>query len=90
MEKYLRWCEYADEETAKELYALSGNETEIKDRFYKELEFGTAGLRGVIGAGSNRMNKYTVAKASEGFARYIDSKGEKAKEDGRSSRRPRY
>ena len=82
MEKYLRWCEYADEETAKELYALSGNETEIKDRFYKELEFGTAGLRGVIGAGSNRMNKYTVAKASEGFARYIDSKGEKAKEEG--------
>ena len=81
-EKYLHWCESADEETVKELKALVGNETEIKDRFYKDLEFGTAGLRGVIGAGSNRINKYTVAKASEGFARYIESKGEKAKEDG--------
>ena len=82
MEKYLRWCECADEETAKELSDLAGNETEIKDRFYKELEFGTAGLRGVIGAGINRMNRYTVAKATEGFANYIEAQGEKAKEDG--------
>lgn len=82
MEKYLRWCEKSDEETAKELSALAGNENEIKDRFYKELEFGTAGLRGVIGAGCNRMNKYTVAKATEGFANYIEAQGEKAKEDG--------
>lgn len=82
MEKYLRWCECADEETAKELSDLAGNETEIKDRFYKELEFGTAGLRGVIGAGINRMNRYTVAKATEGFANYIEAQGAKAKEDG--------
>lgn len=81
-EKYLHWCDCADEDTVKELKALESNETEIKDRFYKDLEFGTAGLRGVIGAGSNRMNKYTVAKATEGFANYICDKGEKAKEDG--------
>ncbi len=82
MKKYIHWCENSDETTANELKALSGNEAEIKDRFYKDLEFGTAGLRGVIGAGSNRMNIYTVAKASKGFADYICSKGEKAKEDG--------
>ena len=82
MEKYLRWCECADEETAKGLLALEGNENEIKDRFYKELEFGTAGLRGVIGAGINRMNRYTVAKATEGFANYIETHGKKAKEAG--------
>ena len=57
--------------TAKELYALSGNETEIKDRFYKELEFGTAGLRGVLGAGTNRMNIYTVRQATQGLAEYL-------------------
>ncbi len=82
MKKYRHWCENSDETTANELKALCGNDTEIKDRFYKDLEFGTAGLRGVIGAGSNRMNIYTVAKASKGFADYICSKGEKAKEDG--------
>lgn len=82
MEKYLYWIENADKETADELRALADNEAELKDRFYKPLEFGTAGLRGVIGAGSNRMNKYTVAKATKGFADYICSKGEKAKADG--------
>lgn len=81
-EKYLHWIEKADTATVAELEALKDNETEIKDRFYKDLEFGTAGLRGIIGAGSNRMNKYTVSKATEGFANYICSKGDKAKEDG--------
>ena len=80
--KYLHWINTADKSTVEELKSLEGNETEIKDRFYKSLEFGTAGLRGVLGAGSNRMNKYTVAKASEGFSKYILSKGEKAKSDG--------
>ena len=53
---------YFDEETKKELQAISGDDNEIKERFYQELEFGTAGLRGVIGAGTNRMNIYTVRK----------------------------
>ena len=82
MDKYNHWINNSDAATAEELKALSGNDAEIKDRFYKDLEFGTAGLRGVIGAGSNRMNIYTVAKASKGYADYICSKGEKAKEDG--------
>lgn len=81
-EKYLYWMEKSDKETRDELKSLEGNEAEIRDRFYKSLEFGTAGLRGVIGAGSNRMNKYTVSKATLGFARYIISKGEKAMADG--------
>ncbi len=81
-EKYLYWIENSDKETADELKSLEGNEAELHDRFYKSLEFGTAGLRGVIGAGSNRMNKYTVSKATLGFARYICSKGEKAMADG--------
>ena len=82
MKKYHDWCNNCDENTVAELKSIADNEAEIKDRFYKDLEFGTAGLRGVIGAGSNRMNIYTVAKASKGFADYICSKGEKAKEDG--------
>ena len=71
-EKYNEWCGGAafDEETKKELLALT-DEKEIEDRFYKELEFGTAGLRGVMGAGTNRMNRYTVGKASLGMARYL-------------------
>ncbi len=81
-QKYLHWINNSDEATAKELNSLEGNETEINDRFYKELEFGTAGIRGVIGAGSNRMNRYTVSKATEGYAKYILSCGGKAKEDG--------
>ena len=81
-EKYSHWIENSDPETAAELRALHGNDTEINERFYREMEFGTAGIRGIIGAGSNRMNRYTVAKATEGYARYIDSIGGTAKDDG--------
>ena len=75
--EYQRWCESDefDEETKKELIEIKENEKEIEDRFYKELEFGTAGLRGVIGAGTNRMNKYTVGKATQGLANYILEQG---------------
>ena len=77
MKEYRKWCESPefDEETKKELLAIRDNEKEIEDRFYKELEFGTAGLRGVIGAGTNRMNKYTVGKATQGLANYIVEQG---------------
>lgn len=73
LEKYIEWCEepYFDEETKKELIPLS---EEIKDRFYKDLEFGTGGLRGILGAGTNRMNLYTVRKATQGLADYIISR----------------
>ena len=64
-----------DEETKEELKSIADNDTEIKDRFFQELEFGTAGLRGVIGAGTNRMNKYTVAKATQGLSDYINQSG---------------
>lgn len=77
--KYQQWItnEYFDEKTRNELKALEGNEKELLDRFYKDLEFGTGGLRGVLGAGSNRMNIYTVRKASQGLANYIQmQKGE--------------
>ncbi len=72
-EVYEKWCtdEYFDEGTRAELKALEGNETEIEDRFYRQLEFGTGGLRGVIGAGTNRMNIYTVRQATQGLANYI-------------------
>lgn len=59
----------------KELLAIKDDEKEIEDRFYKGLEFGTAGLRGIIGAGTNRMNKYTVGKATQGLANYILEQG---------------
>ena len=77
LEEYKKWCtnEVFDEETKQELLAIEGDEKEIEDRFYKELEFGTAGLRGVIGAGTNRMNKYTVGKATQGLANYIKKQG---------------
>ena len=67
---------FFDESTRQELVNLErqNNETEIKDRFYKELEFGTGGLRGIMGAGTNRMNKYTVGKATYGFGMYIKNK----------------
>ena len=73
MENYNEWLEdpYFDEETKQELKGIAGDDKEIEDRFYKELEFGTGGLRGVIGAGSNRMNVYTVRKASQGLANYV-------------------
>ena len=77
LEEYKRWCESPefDEETKKELLEIKDNDAEIEDRFYKELEFGTAGLRGIIGAGTNRMNKYTVGKATQGLANYILEQG---------------
>ncbi len=80
-ETYRFWCEdpYFDADTREELLALDGNEEEITDRFYKELEFGTGGLRGVLGAGTNRMNIYTVRKATQGLANYIVKEGASAK-----------
>ncbi len=73
MKRYHQWLEDAcfDEETKQELRTIEGNEKEITERFYKDLEFGTAGLRGIIGAGTNRMNYYTVRKATQGLANYI-------------------
>lgn len=81
LKEYQRWCESDefDEETKKELMEIREDEKEIEDRFYKELEFGTAGLRGVIGAGTNRMNKYTVGKATQGLANYILEQGTQEK-----------
>ena len=78
-ERYEFWCsaEFTDEATKKELRALT-DENEIKDRFYKELSFGTGGLRGILGAGTNRMNQYTVLKATQGLANYIiEQKGQR-------------
>lgn len=78
---YQQWLDnpYFDEGTRAELKAIEGDEKEIEDRFYMDLEFGTAGLRGVIGAGTNRMNIYTVRKATQGLANYINSVGSGAK-----------
>lgn len=75
MKNYKEWLEnpYFDEETKNELKRIEGDEKEIKERFYADLEFGTAGLRGIIGAGTNRMNMYTVRKATQGLANYIIS-----------------
>ncbi len=72
-EKYNQWMTDStfDEDTRKELMAVKDDEKDIEDRFYKDLEFGTGGLRGVIGAGTNRMNKYTVGRATQGLANYI-------------------
>ena len=77
LEKYREWCEnpYFDDATRAELKALEGNNAEIEDRFYRDLEFGTGGLRGVIGAGTNRMNLYTVRKATQGLANFIIKEG---------------
>ena len=74
-EIYNQWLEnpYFDEATKEELKAIKDDENEIKERFYMDLEFGTAGLRGVIGAGTNRMNVYTVRKATQGLANYINN-----------------
>jgi phosphoglucomutase len=71
--------DYFDQKTKEELLAIRNNEAEVEDRFYKELEFGTGGLRGVIGAGTNRMNVYTVRKATQGLANYIIKRGGAAK-----------
>jgi len=75
LKEYQKWCtdDYFDIETKAELKAIEGDDKEIQDRFYRQLEFGTGGLRGVIGAGTNRMNIYTVRKATQGLANYIIS-----------------
>ncbi len=73
---YSLWCEKADEMTKQELLSITGDENEIKERFYKNLEFGTAGLRGILGAGTNRMNVYTVRQATQGLADCLLKKGE--------------
>ncbi len=77
MKIYNEWLEnpYIDEATKEELRSIAGDENEIKERFYMDLEFGTAGLRGVIGAGINRMNIYTVRRATQGLANYIIKQG---------------
>ncbi len=76
MKTYEQWVNssFFDEETTKELQSIAGDEAEIRERFYSDLEFGTAGLRGIIGAGTNRMNKYVVARATQGLANYIISR----------------
>jgi len=73
MDQFHSWLSdtYFDEATREELLAIQNNKTEIEERFYKDLEFGTGGLRGIIGAGTNRMNIYTVRKATQGLANYI-------------------
>ena len=77
MKIYQEWLSnpYFDEATKEELRAIEGNENEIKERFYMDLEFGTAGLRGIIGAGINRMNIYVVRRATQGLANYIIKQG---------------
>lgn len=78
---YEQWCEdsYFNEETRNELKAIANDDNEIQERFYKSLEFGTGGLRGIIGAGINRMNIYTVRKASQGLANFIIKEGAQEK-----------
>ncbi len=84
MDVYKQWLSEPvfDEDTKAELKAIANDEKEIEDRFYRELEFGTAGLRGVIGAGTNRMNVYIVSKATQGFANYILKQGDEAVKKG--------
>lgn len=79
-EIYEQWVndEYFDEKTRAELKSIEGDDKEIQERFYKSLEFGTGGLRGIIGAGTNRMNIYTISKATQGFANYIKKQGDEA------------
>lgn len=80
MDAYKFWLEddYFDQATKEELQSIADNASEIEERFYKELEFGTGGMRGVIGAGTNRMNLYTVRKATQGLANYILKQGTQA------------
>jgi len=81
---YQSWLENPalDAATLAELVAIADDTVEIEDRFYQDLQFGTAGLRGIMGAGTNRMNLYTVARAAEGFALHLKSLGEEACERG--------
>ena len=78
--EYERWLSSpaVDEETKKELRSIADNEKEIEERFYRDLEFGTAGMRGTLGAGTNKMNIYMVRKASQGVATHIASLGDEA------------
>ena len=80
VERYQHWLnsEYTDPDTKRELESIANDNAEIEKRFYCELEFGTAGLRGVLGAGTNRMNKYIVRKTTQGYAEYIKKCGEDA------------
>lgn len=82
--KYEQWLNspIIDEKTKEELKSIASDENEIEDRFYKDLEFGTGGLRGIIGAGSNRVNIYTVGKATQGLANYIVKHGKEAMDRG--------
>jgi phosphoglucomutase len=84
MSKYRDWLvsDYFDEETKEELEAIKDDETEIEDRFYKNLEFGTGGMRGKMGAGTNRINKYIVRKATQGLANYIINYSDDGKDKG--------
>ncbi|PKM77397.1 MAG: phosphoglucomutase [Firmicutes bacterium HGW-Firmicutes-15] len=84
IDNYLTWLNNSqiDEETKEELRQIQNNTGEIEERFYKDLEFGTGGFRGIIGAGTNRMNKYTVRRATQGLADYIASKGSEGKNRG--------
>jgi len=79
--EYNKWLknDYFDQETKEELKAIAGDEKEIEERFYTSLDFGTGGLRGIIGAGTNRINKYTIRKATQGLANYIEKNGDKSK-----------
>ncbi len=83
-EKYLKWLNspYIDAATKEELKKIQGDEKEIEDRFYKDLEFGTGGMRGIIGAGSNRINRYTIRKATQGFAQYLRRAAKDAEQRG--------
>ncbi|MFZ7121727.1 MAG: phospho-sugar mutase [Eubacteriaceae bacterium] len=83
-DRYNSWSnnDFIDDETKQELKNICNNTKEIEDRFYKDLEFGTAGLRGKIGAGTNRMNIYTVGITTQGLANYMSKWGEKGKEKG--------
>ena len=73
LKKYAHWCNSkdVDENDKLELKSLENNDSELKERFIKDLEFGTGGLRGIIGVGTNRINKYTIRKTTQGFAQYI-------------------
>lgn len=83
-ENYERWltASAVDEDTKAELRAIAGNEKEIEERFYRDLEFGTAGMRGILGAGTNRINIYNVRQASQGVAKYVNSRGADAAKAG--------
>lgn len=76
--KYQHWCQNADSATKAELAAIAGDDKEIKERFFCDLAFGTGGLRGVIGAGTNRINKYIVRKTTQGYAEYVKKAGVEA------------